>query len=561
MSWTTPSRPDGHWKALSDGVFTRALGTSEAAFYWDGEAAGTADVSERTRIRIAAPERRVADAKADEERFRDIWIVVKKRFPLLGARVKEEDRGLTLKFVIEEAKLQTIGGHDEFEFIADADIAASDAALEQAVNGRPRRISRNTLVGITILRRTDLAEGTYDLVTVGAHLVVDGIASCTLARVFSDTLARWPSSLETSVVELPKRLEMLLSSESLHTQLRLSLSRQRWRQAIAGVIFVRRAKLLANGHTLPRSWNSQSPRAPAQSSVARLWFAPEVTPKALASCRAHGVTLGNILYALSQVALSRLLHRRIKRGEMPLEEWAARLRVPMHTGGPLNLRPFLVPDWQEAGGHSEINLSVGFFVMSLPLPPLTPPSPLAQTPPPSKQTPLTLRRSPPFSPARDSGTAPRSQNSARSHHTATRSTSSSSTRTIPSASRGGAALPKRGGGFRTGRRSRPYPNRPPTPWYLRISARVWGMYMDHILPPSYPLPSAQDPTPKIIVERVASDLHLRCRPGELYFGAKTSRGVTEFWVFYDANTYQKTVVEEWLDEIKGAFEYYLVEED
>ncbi|KAJ7066375.1 hypothetical protein C8F01DRAFT_699069 [Mycena amicta] len=555
LSWAALNRPDGTWNELGtvpNRVFTRALGTSEAAFYWDGEAAGTADVAERTRIRISSPSLRVSDVKVDEERFRQVWLDVKRRYPLIGARIEELDCGQSLQFVVEEARLGTVAGRQEFRFISNADTNSTAAALEEALNGRPRRLSSSTLVAITVLRRTDLPEDTYDIITVGAHLILDGMSSCTLARTISEVLSRWPSSLQETTVDLPKRLEMLPSAESLHPQLRLSVPQQRWRRAIASVIFARRMSLL-NGHTLPRTWSSQSPRAPAHSSVVRVKFPTDFTPKALVACRTHKVTLGNTLYVLGQVAMSRVLHRRVKRGEMPLDEWESRLRSPMHTGGPLNLRPFLVPDWQQAGGLTEINLCIGFFVMSLPfLPYARPENP---TDPTSFPTDSTL--APPLSSllSRDRfwlrTTISKQRALATYRHQLFLELLGVNNPLRVARGRSFAEAWRK---IQAGEEVAPLPELAPDAMVFTHIGSSMGN-MDHILPLTYPQGQEQEHT----VERLSSDMHLRCRPGELYFGAKTSQGVTEFWVFYDSNTYEDAVVREWLDEIHGAVEYYLAE--
>jgi hypothetical protein len=68
----------------------------------------------------------------------------------------------------------------------------------------------------------------------------------------------------------------------------------------------------------------------------------------------------------------RVLYRRYLRGELSAAEWAHRLRQPSHFGGPLNLRPFLAPDWLAAGGASEVNLCISFFFNTLPFMPRAP---------------------------------------------------------------------------------------------------------------------------------------------------------------------------------------------
>jgi len=74
----------------------------------------------------------------------------------------------------------------------------------------------------------------------------------------------------------------------------------------------------------------------------------------------------------------------------------------------------------------------------------------------------------------------------------------------------------------------------------------------------YIIPQAPDPSDdevKMVVEH--SITRLRCRPAELYVGAVTLRKQLAFGLFYDGNVYQENLVQEWLDEIKGATSWYL----
>jgi hypothetical protein len=52
----------------------------------------------------------------------------------------------------------------------------------------------------------------------------------------------------------------------------------------------------------------------------------------------------------------------------------------------------------------------------------------------------------------------------------------------------------------------------------------------------------------------------RSRPGDLYLTAATTNGKLTFVVSYDRNAWDDQLVEEWLDEIRGAAVHYLVPE-
>lgn len=54
---------------------------------------------------------------------------------------------------------------------------------------------------------------------------------------------------------------------------------------------------------------------------------------------------------------------------------------------------------------------------------------------------------------------------------------------------------------------------------------------------------------------------LRCRPGELYLGAYTTRQRVKIFVFWDGNVYDREMVCEWITGVKEAFEWYLGQDE
>jgi len=80
--------------------------------------------------------------------------------------------------------------------------------------------------------------------------------------------------------------------------------------------------------------------------------------------------------------------------------------------------------------------------------------------------------------------------------------------------------------------------------------------MDLLLPHTYPLSRSES---EPVLRLLKSETRLHCRPGELYLGAATSRGQLRVYVFWDGNVYHEDVIKEWLDEVKGAMEQYLVQ--
>ncbi|KAI0029368.1 hypothetical protein K488DRAFT_22700, partial [Vararia minispora EC-137] len=533
-------------------VFARALGSTEASFYWDGEFCGTADCIDRTTVRLA-PALYIADPVADAKRFRAVWMRLKQRFPLLAARVDEIDGGEKLRFVVSEARMQDALLPGEFEYVPDADARASEHAVERYLNAPARHLSRTLPAALTVLRCADGLEGTYEIVSAFAHMITDGMAGFTFSRALCDILAQGPAALGAPLPDLQQGLALVPSSESLHPTRRLPLARQRWRRAVARIINTRRAVELIGGQTLPRTFTTLTPHTPARSCALRASLSPEVSKAAVAACRVHGVTVGNALPVLGQVALSRVLHRRLARGELSLEEWARRTRGPTLTGGPLNLRPFLAPEWVAAGGMDVVNICIGFFfeiLPSLPRAPLRDPAD-------------------PVSFALDTSGAPSFANllpqprfwlraamgkrtAARYHHHALfLELAADIADTRVARARSTASVWKK---ICSGEGA----NVPPLEKDTRVvthGGSSMGKVSVHLLFPLSRTPAEPPVEPTLV--RAASKGYLRCRPGELYLGLNMANSTLNFTIFYDANAYADEVVQEWLDEVRGATIYFL----
>ena len=93
-----------------------------------------------------------------------------------------------------------------------------------------------------------------------------------------------------------------------------------------------------------------------------------ISQRMLATCRKLGITFGNALPVLSQLAHSRILHQlRFKEGTISGSDWDFRLKQPMNYAGPLNLRPYLDQDWYKSkGGNGEICISISYYNFVLP---------------------------------------------------------------------------------------------------------------------------------------------------------------------------------------------------
>ncbi|KAI0029369.1 hypothetical protein K488DRAFT_88814 [Vararia minispora EC-137] len=533
-----------HWTHLitalePNRVFARSLGPTEAAFYWDGEFAGTSDVAERTTI-VLAPSLHLDSAEADSRRFRAIWVQLKRRFPLLAARVDELDGGDALRFVVEETRTRTVSEDypDEFEYVAEADSDDVQRVLDRALNAPVRRICpRRGMAVISVLRRIDAPLGTYDVVTLASHAIADGMASATLTRTLCEVLARWPVSLDDPIPDLEGRLRMVPTVDSLHPRLSLSLARRRWRYAAARIIQARRVAAMKCGHTLPGHRVPTTPRTPAHTTTLRVHLSPPQTNCVVSAARAHAVSVAHILPALAHTALARILHRRKQKWRIGEEEWERRQVDVVHLGGPINVRPFLDPEWVEKGGAYEVNLSISFWAAQFP-----------HVAPPLSQSDGAKNDIPPLSPARFWRLATRAKTAMLTHY-----------RHPLFFDIVESALPVRAVRGRTAAETyRRIQNGEDVPLPLADpKAIVFGSIlssmgnMDRLAPSEF---AGADGTTAI--KRTAADLFLRCRPGELYLGMKTVGGVMEFYVYYDANVFDDDDAKEWLEAVREAAVYY-----
>ncbi|KZV65109.1 hypothetical protein PENSPDRAFT_587382 [Peniophora sp. CONT] len=536
---------DAHWtelaaeRASGGRVFTRLLGPTEVGFYWDGEFNGTADVTDHHAIAFTSPALRVDDPTADEARFRAVWIALKQRLPLLATRINESDGGNTLAFVVSEHRTKSIMPN-EFEYVAHAEEGQTKAAIERGRNGVPRRLSRELCSSITVLRRSKTE---YDLVLTTAHLIFDGMSSFFVARTLCDLLSRWPHSLETPPPDLRLRLSMSPSCDSLHPRHDMSPARLRWRRAIATVMSIQRVARLRGGQTIPSKRSPSTPHTPAISRDARASpLDAAQTRKILATCRAQGVTLGHALAVSAQLALSRIMRRRLDAGIISQEEWDTRRATPTMTGGPLNLRPHLAPRWLAAGGHTELVLAIGFFFAKLPY---MPDAGAAGS----------------YADALSSGRfwyrarMVRKQVDAQNRSplflemtTASQPARIARCKSAVEALRAGrlgekAVVPE------------PVIKDGDAPVFLHSGSSIGNV--DPLCPFSFPMPQQEGKPEVETLRRVRSKMYLRCRPAELYLGAASVKGELQVYIFYDENVYDGKDVEEWLGEVREALLCYM----
>ncbi|KAI0780940.1 hypothetical protein BD413DRAFT_501199 [Trametes elegans] len=363
-SFTMSSEADSYqWVPVqstpqSGRTFARPLGVTEHNFYLDRLFNSTADIVWHYTVEADPAQGAVLFSEGNVSRA---WATVKQYYPLLGARMVPNDRDV-VEFIVTERALS----HHQPEEVTVRPVSSRgevDAVRWRNIRDNPTEDS-HILARVFAFTRVD-EPGTYEVLLKAAHAIADGVSGATLARTFFDVL----SSPAVQVPPLEERLAMTLPSEALDPTLKRTPACRRWRRAVGRIILHNMRRKLAGGHAMVRTATEASYRTPSVTSHAFVQLTPSESRKALDSCRRHKVTFGSVIAVLSQMALTRLLHRRYLRGELSEDEWEYRRRQPMHYGGPINLRPYLDQEWQRKGGVGELGVMIDYYDCTLPFMP------------------------------------------------------------------------------------------------------------------------------------------------------------------------------------------------
>ncbi|KAI0647047.1 hypothetical protein C8Q79DRAFT_1110405 [Trametes meyenii] len=344
----------------SGGIYSRVLGPTEERFFYDRIFNGTADIVWSYTVRGK-------DTAQDAAVFSEMnvtraWATLKQLHPLLGARMEVNPGDDAVKFVVAERALST---HQQDEVTVGTVSSASEVEtiIWHYARDKPTE-DHHIMARVWVFARAD-KPGVYEVLFRAAHAISDGISGATLARTFFDILSSPPAQIPP----LAERLALVVPSNALNPTLKMSPARQRWRRAIAKVTFFNRRGKLAGGHTFPRTVTDRTYYTPARTERPSTEFTVSESRAILDSCRRYKVTFGAAVPVISQMALTRFLHRRYLRSEISQDEWEYRRRQPMHYGGPLNLRPYLDQEWQSKGGPTNVALMIDFYDVTLPFMP------------------------------------------------------------------------------------------------------------------------------------------------------------------------------------------------
>ncbi|KAF9076916.1 hypothetical protein BDP27DRAFT_1312824 [Rhodocollybia butyracea] len=604
--------------------YERLLGPNELGFYWDSVYRGTADtlqhaICEETKTQAELNIQSEASVRAAWVALKMQYpllgssIEERRRSKTDGADdlspAQQNNSSEEIYFVVDPARIGDHHAHPKEVLFFSCDSEEDAITLEEGIiNGfgwpdvqawagikdehvhessSSRLLSNELPACILFIRRRDNPLTFHVMIHV-AHLITDGIGNSMLLSNFFDLLSRGSANNSIGMEGLEHRLKLSVASESLYPDLKpgYSIARRTWHRVLGKVLFALRNARMTGGHTLPRMFRASTPYTPAKSSNITYMFTPAHTLNILRKCKDLGITFGNAHPVLGQIAVTRVLLRRRLRTlfkrqqkspnvnenseeDIDVNEWVYRRRQPMITGGPANLRTYLDKEWYANGGAANVCLSIGFFSFTLPFMPLGEAGILAdgnsaiipaasgdvEVPPFQKMISrkrFLLRcnmiqkqssevfRHPRFL---DIGAARMPMRVERS-------------RMVALIWRNDVAGPIKGDDAPI-----PAPEQPQSIGVVTMHGGSSFGNSDHLVPPYYPRTSPSASQTRSTLHLIKSVTRLRCRPTELYLGAVTARGQLRLNVFWDENVYRREVVEEWLDEVRRATEWFLGAED
>ncbi|KAG1794191.1 uncharacterized protein HD556DRAFT_1371530 [Suillus plorans] len=565
-SWTSLDSTPGRR------IFFRPLGSSETTFYWAGVSSNTADTVMHIHLRTAQASDQVVHSQSNILRS---WVSVKRRFPLIAAEVEEHEFGP--RFIIREETVMNLRP-DDVTFTEVDSFHHAECFVTDIMDG-PRRLSSQLLTRAYILRRTDKSDH-FHVVIMLAHCITDAAGTSTVLRTFFDTLS---SQIEPPYIPLGERMHSFKALESNLGSRDLSLVKRRWRRALGYAIDLARMSRFKGGHTLPGDFRESTPHTSAKKRNHVSVFSRAVSSTILTNCRRHGITMNSAYYALSQVAMARVLCRRYLRGQISEEEWEYRKRQPMYVLGPVNLRPYQDKDWFETGGSGDVGVGIGTVQYVLPFMPLGDMS----RGDPSR---LELIDGAPDFPAlmsfdrfllRCANVKAQAQKLLEHPRLVDICTSTVRLHWTPFGREIASKWLKTRDSVQLEDGDKSISVQSLDPIYTQGGATLGNM--DHVLPTEYPLPpehylsplhstphahragyapwspqaaafeDAKTPRPHVEYWRA----HAHITPAKLYLGASTARQQLQYFVSYDQHVFSEKIVTEWLSELKDATLWYL----
>lgn len=209
-------------------AFTRPMGMNELGFYYDACYNLTADIYFHCAVETEGT--RGDDLFRYENIFRT-WKAVKQRYPLSGAKIQGDFGTDAVEFVVSEKLLAgVVPGELNFSPVNSAEDI--DRMIDDMIHGTQRDL-HNLPFRLIVLHQLDQPHR-WHVIFNCMHSTGDAISSANFHCMFFDVLALGISPV---VPDLQERLAVVVPTEDLNPTRKMSVARQRWRYAMASVLY------------------------------------------------------------------------------------------------------------------------------------------------------------------------------------------------------------------------------------------------------------------------------------------------------------------------------------
>ncbi|KAF8600440.1 hypothetical protein BDV93DRAFT_538724 [Ceratobasidium sp. AG-I] len=314
-------------------------GSSELSYFLPSRGDGVNDMY--VHLGFRAPKELL-----ERDRLQAIWAIERARHPLLSARiVPGSDVGFAeFEYSRPGSAKEALGRAGEE---LDVRQGSKDELLDTYLNG-PRLLSASR-TSFLIVAREPGSEDEWHLVLCAMHCIGDGMAlhACANDMLLMLGSGQTAEDLEKVLGEdLDKGIDIPRSMEASLPELK-----GRFKNAAAKVDEGLLARKQIGGQAFPRVKG-----ASRKTVVPTVSFDEARTRRILAKCKANGVSVSNVVFALCSIAWAKMLER----GSVTAEQ-GAKLPELMYTA--LNTR-----SWQDQLSKSEsfFRLCIGYFNVILP---------------------------------------------------------------------------------------------------------------------------------------------------------------------------------------------------
>ncbi|GAA5861327.1 hypothetical protein JCM3774_000211 [Rhodotorula dairenensis] len=343
---TSPPAPPRHCAKMKLGE-SRKLGPTEASYYLGARGDGLEGGVNDMYLHIGF---RARTGLVTKERVLDVWSEILHRHALLCATAEFRDyTEIHFRTTAKESVGQK--AHTRAQELCMFESGRDASAIISSYLNGPRTLSDHKLSQLLISSpvaghdfsgtRNGESHQDFDFFLFSTHYLGDGMALHSTAHEFFSLLSQTDRVTPSSHVQsLPPPMEAQLETGLVGTS--------RLADAVARIDFKRSQAKQIGGHAFPKAR-----LGPRHTLVPTVSYPPEDTKRALAACKAHGVSIANAMFALSSLAFIRSVEPERRRPELPIMLYSA-----------LNVRPYL--KMEEANKSDWYHLAIGYYNIILP---------------------------------------------------------------------------------------------------------------------------------------------------------------------------------------------------